>query len=81
MKCFAFSFKCAAVIAAIVVAVSTTKGEQKGLLILQCGSDWCESGEDVRKVFEGGAFRGVCPHPFFAGDMPKFPQTTIRSRH
>ena len=57
MKCFAFSFKCAAVIAAIVVAISTAKGEQKGLLILQCGSDWCESGEDVRKVFEGGAFR------------------------
>ena len=57
MKCFAFSFKCAAVIAAIAVAVFTAKGEQKGLLILQCGSDWCESGEDVRRVFEGSAFR------------------------
>ena len=29
----------------------------KGLLVLQCGSDWCVSGEDVRKVFEGSEFR------------------------
>ena len=27
------------------------------LLVLQCGSDWCESGEDVRKVFESATFR------------------------
>ena len=27
------------------------------LLVLQCGSDWCESGEDVRRVFEGAEFR------------------------
>lgn len=29
----------------------------KMLLVLQCGSDWCESGEDVRRVFEGREFR------------------------
>ena len=31
--------------------------EGKGIIILQAGSDWCVSGEDVRKVFEGDAFR------------------------
>ena len=66
MKCFAFSFKCAAVIAAIVVAVSTTKGEQKGLLILQCGSDWCESGEgedgELRETYRADS-RGYYPLP------------------
>lgn len=29
----------------------------KGLLVLQVGSDWCVSGEDVRKTFESDAFR------------------------
>ena len=29
----------------------------KGLLVLQVGSDWCVSGEDVRKVFESDAFK------------------------
>ena len=29
----------------------------KGVLVLQAGSDWCVSGEDVRKVFESDAFR------------------------
>ena len=32
-------------------------GGENHLLVLQCGSDWCESGEDVRKVFESAAFR------------------------
>ena len=31
--------------------------QSKMLLVLQCGSDWCESGEDVRRVFEGAEFR------------------------
>ena len=31
----------------------------KGVLVLQVGSDWCVSGEDVRKVFESDAFRRV----------------------
>ena len=31
--------------------------EGRGIIILQAGSDWCVSGEDVRKVFEGDAFR------------------------
>ena len=29
----------------------------KGVLVLQVGSDWCVSGEDVRKTFESDAFR------------------------
>ena len=29
----------------------------KGVLVLQVGSDWCVSGEDVRKAFESAAFR------------------------
>ena len=29
----------------------------KGVLVLQTGSDWCVSGEQVRKVFEGAEFR------------------------
>ena len=29
----------------------------KGMLVLQVGSDWCVSGDDVRKAFESDAFR------------------------
>ena len=29
----------------------------KGVLVLQTGSDWCVSGEQLRKVFEGAEFR------------------------
>ena len=29
----------------------------KGVLVLQTGSDWCVSGEKVRKVFESSEFR------------------------
>ena len=29
----------------------------KSILVLQCGSDWCVSGECVRKVFESAEFR------------------------
>ncbi len=29
---------------------------QKGVLLLQCGSDWCVSGESVREAFESSAF-------------------------
>ena len=31
----------------------------EGRIVLQTGSDWCESGEDVRKVFESPAFRRI----------------------
>ncbi len=31
--------------------------QSRMLLVLQCGSDWCLSGEDVRRVFEGVEFR------------------------
>lgn len=34
-------------------------GAGKGLLVLQCGSDWCESGDFVRAVFESPAFRNA----------------------
>lgn len=30
---------------------------QKGILVLQVGSDWCVSGESVRRVFESSAFK------------------------
>ena len=30
---------------------------QKGALVLQCGSDWCVSGESVREAFESSAFK------------------------
>ena len=29
----------------------------KGVLVLQTGSDWCVSGEKVRRVFESAEFR------------------------
>ena len=29
------------------------------MLILQCGSDWCDSGEDVRRVFTSAEFRAA----------------------
>ena len=29
----------------------------KGVLVLQCGSDWCVSGENVRRVFESKEFK------------------------
>ena len=29
----------------------------KGMLILQCGSDWCESGEFVHQAFKSPEFR------------------------
>ncbi|MBO7683921.1 MAG: discoidin domain-containing protein [Kiritimatiellae bacterium] len=47
----------AAVFALAANAASVPEG--KCLLVLQCGSDWCESGECVRKAFEGAAFRGA----------------------
>ena len=40
-----------------LLAALTVQGASKGLLVLQIGSDWCESGNDVRKVFESSAFR------------------------
>ena len=47
LAAFAMSFAHCAVLAA-----------QGGhLLVLQCGSDWCESGDYVRRVFESGEFR------------------------
>lgn len=38
-------------------AVSSAFADGRGLLVLQVGSDWCESGECVRRVFEGSDFR------------------------
>ena len=45
---------------AVVLVVGlpcVARGESGGMIVLQTGSDWCESGEDVRKVFESPAFR------------------------
>ena len=40
-------------------AMDGTAGTKDGshLLVLQCGSDWCESGDYVRRVFESAEFR------------------------
>ena len=43
-----------ACLATLLLALSASG---KGMLILQCGSDWCESGEDVRRVFTSPEFR------------------------
>ena len=43
-----------ACLAMLLLALSASG---KGMLILQCGSDWCESGEDVRRVFTSPEFR------------------------
>ena len=34
-------------------------GAGGGAIVLQVGSDWCESGEDVRKTFKSPAFRRI----------------------
>ena len=50
----------AAIVAAGVRAAPSIDSEAlragKGALVLQCGSDWCVSGESVRKAFESNAF-------------------------
>ena len=45
------------VLAAALVAClpCVVHGARGGMIVLQTGSDWCESGEDVRKVFESPA--------------------------
>lgn len=45
-------------------AFSQGKPTPTHLLILQCGSDWCESGEDVRRVFESPKFRELIGQGF-----------------
>ena len=50
----------AALVAAEVYSAQSVDSEAlragKGALVLQCGSDWCVSGENVRKAFESNAF-------------------------
>lgn len=46
------------------IAVFALRAADKDLLILQCGSDWCESGEDVRRVFESPEFRRALGNRF-----------------
>ncbi len=54
-------FAVAALAAACASAAPTVENEalraSKGVLVLQCGSDWCVSGEDVRSVFNSAAFK------------------------
>ena len=45
------------VFASALLACFCASGEGKALLVLQVGSDWCDSGEDVRRVFESASFR------------------------
>ncbi len=42
---------------ALAGACATCAGAGRDLLVLQCGSDWCVSGESVRRVFESAEFR------------------------
>ena len=39
----------------------------KGALVLQVGSDWCVSGEEVRKAFESSEFRRLMGSKFVFG--------------
>lgn len=46
------------ILAVLALAVSLfALAGGRGMLVLQCGSDWCDSGEDVRRVFESPEFR------------------------
>ena len=54
---FAFCLLASAAAFGAQDAASQATRAGKGLLVLQCGSDWCVSGESVRKVFESSAFR------------------------
>lgn len=47
----------AAVALAALAGALGAFGAGRGMLVLQCGSDWCVSGEDVRKVFESHEFK------------------------
>lgn len=46
-----------ALVTAAVAGLLAMPASGKGMLVLQCGSDWCESGEDVRRVFTSPEFR------------------------
>ena len=39
----------------------------KGALVLQVGSDWCVSGEDVRKAFESSEFKRAMGSKYVLG--------------
>ena len=54
---FAFCLLQAAAAFGAQDAASLAARSGKGLLVLQCGSDWCVSGESVRKAFESSAFK------------------------
>ena len=47
---------CAAV---AVSPVDSASRQNKGILVLHVGSDWCVSGDDVRKVFLSPEFKGI----------------------
>ena len=53
------NFLCAAAVFASATALA-----DKGTLVLQVGSDWCVSGEDVRKTFESSEFRRMVGSKF-----------------
>ncbi|MBO7207733.1 MAG: hypothetical protein J6W10_09010, partial [Kiritimatiellae bacterium] len=41
-----------------VSPVDLASRQNKGILVLHVGSDWCVSGDDVRKVFQSSEFKG-----------------------
>ena len=55
--------------------------QSKMLLVLQCGSDWCVSGEDVRRVFEGAEFRRLLGgrYEFAVYDNMDFPTPEVKA--
>ena len=46
-------------LASFAVGAFAASGADVGLLVLQCGSDWCESGDCVRRTFESAEFRSA----------------------
>ncbi len=62
---FAAAFACAACEA--VTLESEAQRGAKGALVLQVGSDWCVSGEKIRKAFESPEFKRVAASKFALG--------------
>ena len=51
--------------ASVLSMTGLAMGAGNGLILLHVGSDWCESGEHVRKVFESQTFRRMVRHGGF----------------
>lgn len=62
-----FALGCASAGFAATTLESDATRSGKGALVLQCGSDWCVSGEEVRKVFESNEFKRLVGSKFVLG--------------